>query len=323
MSEAAPSRPPSSAPTIVPSRHSADARRAATQDTHGGRIVATVSEIVGEFRNTSTDGVGAVGLVVPGIVDEERGIGVRSENLGWRNVPFRDLVAERTRLPVAFGHDVVRAGGLAEYRLGAARNARTALFLPIGTGIAAALIVDGRIHAGGGYAGEIGHVDVGHGEPCACGSVGCLEAIASAAAIARRYTRAAGTPVPGALEVADRLRASDPVARRVWDEAVETVALALSWAASVLAPEIVVVGGGLAESGDLLLGPLREALKRRLTFQRVPRLVPAALGDDAGWLGAALLARDLLGLSESCDVASGRRDRHRHPESRARSHIQD
>jgi glucokinase len=132
-------------------------------------------------------------VAVPGIVDEAAGLAVFSQNLGWRDAPLRDMIAERTGLPTAFGHDV-RTGALAEARLGAGRGCGDSLFLTIGTGISAALLLDGRPYSAHGYAGEIGHVDVGRSEPCACGATGCLEAIASAAAIARRHSRGCVRP---------------------------------------------------------------------------------------------------------------------------------
>lgn len=257
-------------------------------------VLETVGAVVEELRSAPEGArAGAVGLVVPGIVDVRRGVAVWSENLGWREVPLRDRLAERCALPVALGHDVA-TGGLAEYRFGAARGRENAVFVPIGTGLAAALLLDGRPYTADGLAGEMGHVDVGHGRPCACGATGCLEAIASAAAIARRYTERTGRPTREAREVAHRLVEGDPDAGRVWEEAVEALALGFSWISAVLAPQVIVVGGGLARSGELLLAPLRERLGSRLTFQRRPDVVAAALGDQAGCLGAALLARERL-----------------------------
>ncbi|HEY8374199.1 MAG TPA: ROK family protein [Pseudonocardiaceae bacterium] len=264
-------------------------------DTAATGVIDLVVTLVDELRadpqlaGNHPDGIG---VVVPGIVDEERGVGVMSANLGWRNVPFRELIGTRTGLPVAFGHDV-RAGGLAEFRLGAARGLTDAVFLPIGTGIAGALILGGRLHGGGGYAGEIGHVDVGHGEPCRCGQRGCLEHVASSAAVARRYTARTGRPVAGAAEVAAAVREGDRDAVAVWDEAVRSLARGILLLATVLAPEAVVLGGGLALAGDLLTRPLAEHLDRLVSFQRRPELRLAQLGDQAGCLGAALLAADL------------------------------
>lgn len=237
--------------------------------------------------------VAAAGVVVPGIVDEARGVAVFSANLGWRDLPLRALLEERTGLPVGLGHDV-RAGALAEATLGAARGQADVLFVPVGAGIAAAAIVDGRLLHAGGYAGELGHLQVDpDGEPCGCGGRGCLETVASGAALARRYAARAGRPVAGAAGVAERVRAGDPHAEAVWADAVAALAQGLAAAVALLGSRLVVVGGGLASAGDLLLRPLTETLLARLSpgSTQVPRLVLAALGDRAGCLGAALLAR--------------------------------
>jgi glucokinase len=243
-------------------------------------IVEAIAELAGEAE--------AIGLAVPGVVDERNGVAVWSENLGWSDVPFAALLRERCGVPAVLGHDV-RTAALAESRIGAGRGMSEVVYLSIGTGIAAGIVIGDHVLAGGGYAGEIGHTPAGHDEPCACGGRGCLEAIASAAAIARRYTARTGRRVAGAEEV---LRAGDPDALAVWDEAMDALAGALAWVASVLAPETVVIGGGLSRAGAPLFDPLRERIPRRLTFQRVPQLVPAALGERAGCIGAAQLALD-------------------------------
>jgi len=265
-------------------------------------ILATVDELTAAAPRSV--GVRAVGLVVTGIVDERRGMAVHSENVGWRNVPVRSLVEQATRLPVGFGHDV-RAGTLAEWRLGAGRGLEDLVFVPIGTGVSAGIIVQGRLITGDGYAGEIGHLDVGHGESCACGGRGCVEAVASAAAVARRYAAVSGRPVSGAREVAERMVAGDPAARRVWIDATEALALALAWTSVVLAPQAILLGGGLARSGSLLFKPLRQALDRHLGVVPGPQLVPATLQDEAGCLGAALLAWDVLGQTGTPQVGGG------------------
>lgn len=236
----------------------------------------------------------ALGVVTPGLVDEHSGTVLLAGNLGWRDAPMRALVEKRVDLPVAFGHDV-RAGGLAEAVLGAGRDAGDHLFLAIGTGIAGAVMLGGTAYSGGGYAGEIGHIVVEPGgDACACGARGCLEATASARAIARRYALRTGERV-AAAEVAARAVAGDVHAVAVWDAAVIGLAEALRVCLCVLAPELIVVGGGLATSGDQLLEPLRARLAERLTFQRVPHVVAAELGERAGCLGAGLLAWHAIG----------------------------
>ncbi|SDX07638.1 glucokinase [Saccharopolyspora shandongensis] len=255
-------------------------------------VVEAVIELVSELRS-GVEPVDAVGVVVPGVVDEARGVGVFSANLGWRDVPLRARLAAGIDLPLAFGHDV-RAGGLAEARLGAARGMRDVVVLPIGTGIAAALVLDGRLHSGGGFAGEVGHIDVGHGEPCGCGSSGCVEAVASSAAVARRYRARTGRDVSGA-DVAAAVRTGDPDAQAVWQDAIDALARGLLVLVTIAAPECIVLGGGFAQAGDLLVEPLRARLDGMLAaYHRRPHLKLAELGDTAGCLGAALLATEGL-----------------------------
>jgi glucokinase len=235
----------------------------------------------------------ACGLVVPGIVDDDAGVARYSANLGWRDLEVSAPLTERLGLPVALGHDV-RAGLLAEHRWGAAQGARHALFLPIGTGIAGALMLDDHVVVADGWSGELGHVTVDPGGPlCGCGARGHLEAIASASAIARAYAAHTGDRV-GADRVAGLVQEGDPIATAVWDVAVEALARAIVMAVTFTGLDLVLVGGGLARSGPVLLDPLNAAIAASLTFQRPPRLVEAALGDRAGCLGSACLAWDLV-----------------------------
>ncbi|MFI7647557.1 ROK family protein [Micromonospora sp. NPDC049460] len=272
-------------------RHPTDAGRGpdAVVDT----VLAVAEGLAGKARADGLTPV-ALGVAVPGVIDEARGVAVWSANVGFRDVPLRNLARARLGLPTALGHDV-RAGGLAEARLGAGRDSAHVLFVAIGTGIAAAHVVDGTAVTGAhGAAGEIGHIQVRAGGPaCGCGRPGCLEAVASAAAIGRRYTALAGVPATAA-DVADRAAAGEPLAADVWREAVEALADGLATGQALFDVETVVLGGGLAQAGALLLEPLRAALHERMTFHREPRLVAAALGDEAGCLGAALLALDSL-----------------------------
>ena len=236
----------------------------------------------------------AVGLVVPGVIDEENGVAVWSSNVGFRDVPLRKLLTDRLGLPAALGHDV-RVGGLAEARLGAGRGQRYVLFVAIGTGIAAALVVDGKTYGGAhGAAGELGHIVVRPGgTPCPCGARGCLEAETSARSIGRRYAEISGNPEATAFDVVGRLD-QDPAARQIWQEAVDALADGLLTAQALYDVDVLVLGGGLAEAGEALLEPLRGELEKRLTFHRMPRIVKAELGDTAGCKGAALLALDHL-----------------------------
>ncbi|MFF0435612.1 ROK family protein [Streptomyces sp. NPDC004327] len=228
-------------------------------------------------------------------MDDQRQRAVHSVNIGWRDLPLAARLQDACRLPVTLGHDV-RAGALAENTIGAARGSRNTLFVPVGTGVSAAVICDGRLLHADGYVGELGHVVVEPGgRQCACGSRGCLETVASAAAIQEGYAARCGRPIDGSAEVADRVSRGDADARTVWDRAVAALATALATATTMLAPELIVIGGGLAEAGELLLRPLRARLDEALTFQRRPLLVRAALGDRSGCLGAGLSAWEATG----------------------------
>jgi glucokinase len=240
----------------------------------------------------------AAGVIVPGIVDSSRGIGVYASNLGWRDAPIRDLASSALGMPVAFDHDV-RAAAWAEHLIGGARAFDDVVVVVIGTGIAGSLIVDGRLHPAGGYAGEIGHSPVADGPLCSCGARGCLEAVASAGAIARRYAELSGVVPDGAREVLARAAGGDPIAAEVFDGAIDALVFALAQLTATLAPQAVVIGGGLSRAGAALFEPVRERLDARLSFHRRPQIVPAELGEDAGLLGAALIAREQPARAEA------------------------
>lgn len=262
-------------------------------DATGNALADAIAEIV---RNEQKRGdVNAIGFVVPGFLDEEAGIVRIAGNLDFRDVPIVRLIQERVNLPVAFGHDV-RAGAIAESRVGASRNAKNSIFVPIGTGIAAAYVIDGKVRTGEGYIGEIGHADVKGPLKCVCGRIGCFEANASASAISRRYEVETGQKL-SAQEIAQLVREKDATAVSIWSDVVSYLALTFEWMCNVLGPETIVIGGGLAGATDLLLEPITQELKKRLTFQRVPHVVPAECGDDAGCLGAGFMALDLLARS--------------------------
>jgi glucokinase len=233
----------------------------------------------------------AVGLAVPGVIDEEAGVVRFAANLGWRDVEVTSFVARRLGVPVYLGHDV-RSGALAEGVLGAARGVDDFLFLPIGTGIAAALVLGGQVRAGPrGSAGELGHLVVEPGgPPCRCGARGCLETLASASALARRYQEQVPGSTLEAPAVAVLAAQRDTVALAVWSSAVGSLGQVLAGVQSLVDLDLVVVGGGLANA-ERLLADLEGAIAARLPWQVAPRLTTAALGDEAGSLGAALLAR--------------------------------
>ncbi|MGC5565469.1 ROK family protein [Streptomyces sp. FR-108] len=276
------------------------ARRSTGRERGPDSVVESILAFAADLRAHGEEHFGepaaAAGVAVPGIVDSDRGIAAYAANLGWRDVPLRKLLSERLAgVPVALGHDV-RTGGLAEGRIGAGRGADRFLFVPLGTGIAGAIGIDGRVEAGAhGFAGEIGHVVVRPGgAPCPCGQRGCLERYASAGAVGAAWAEVSGDPDTDAAGCAKAVESGDTRARAVWQDAVDALADGLVTALTLLDPRVLIIGGGLAEAGETLFTPLRAAVERRVTFQKLPSIVPAALGDTAGCLGAGLLAWDLL-----------------------------
>lgn len=236
----------------------------------------------------------AVGLLVPGSIDVENGIAITAENIGWNNAPLRDLVGQRLSIPVVLGHDVTGAGE-AEKRFGAARDFDNVVVLAIGTGIAGAVFTGGAEYRGSGMAGELGHMRLASAPTCPCGSSGCLEVLSSTAALTRKYNEISSDKLTGTRELLARVEKGDARALAVWETALDYLALALCHVVAVLAPEAIVIAGGLSLAGDALFEPLRARVDSALTFQERPRILPAALGERAGVVGAALRARDFLG----------------------------
>ncbi|WP_128802259.1 MULTISPECIES: ROK family protein [unclassified Streptomyces] len=282
-------------------------RRATGRERGPDAVVEGILDFAADLSAYGAEHLGepaaAAGVAVPGIVDAERGVAAYSANLGWRDVPLRDRLYAKLGVPVALGHDV-RTGGLAEGRIGAGKGADRFMFVPLGTGIAGAIGIEGRVEAGAhGFAGEIGHIVVRPGgSPCPCGQTGCLERYASAAAVSEAWAAACGDPEADAADCAKAVASGDPNAVRVWQEAVDALADGLVTALTLLDPRTLIIGGGLAEAGETLFTPLRDAVRRRVTFQKLPQIVPAALGDTAGCLGAGLLAWDLLATADDTEV---------------------
>ena len=256
---------------------------------HGDAAVDAVARVGEGLLDRAAGPVLGAGVVVPGIVDPARGVATYSANIGWRDLPMVAPLRERWGLDVRLGHDVA-AAAVAETRYGAGRGESDVCFVVIGTGIAAVVVSGGRLVTGHrGEIAELGHLAVRPGTRCACGGDGCLEAVASAAAIADNYRRRTGNDVTGAEAVAERLP-HDPVARDVWQEAVEALADGLAALSLVVAPELVVVGGGLAAAGAALVEPLALELKSRTrVVAPAARVAVAGLGARGGVVGAALL----------------------------------
>ncbi|MGI5244431.1 ROK family protein [Dactylosporangium sp. CA-139066] len=246
--------------------------------------------------------IAAVGAVLPGLTDFHTGVCLLAPNLGWRDVPVRDILAAELGAPV-YVHNAGQAAAVAENLEGAGERVGDLALLYAGTGLSAGVLSDGRVfHGVGGTAGEIGHNAVpGIEEPCNCGNVGCLETVASGPAIVRAARRALAAGEPSALagldgfdarDVAAAAQAGDALAGAVIAAAGEHLGLAASWLINAYNPALVVVGGGLAAIGDLLLDPLRAAVERHALAPalRGVEIRASMLGPDAEVRGAVLLA---------------------------------
>lgn len=273
----------------------------------------TVADLVDHLaRHARADGtdVAAVGLAVAGFVDPERRSVSFGAHLPWRAEPVVDRMSERLGLPVTLEHDA-NAAGLAEHRVGAAAGARVAVLVALGTGIGAALLVDGAVFRGGyGVAPELGHlVVVPDGRPCPCGKRGCLERYCSGTALGAgadelvaasedfstlRASWERGLPLSG-REVADAAAAGDGLALRVVADVAGWLGRGLALVADVFDPDVVVIGGEVSASAPLFLDDAVRTYGEQVTggvHRRLADVRPAVLGGDAGMIGAALDARE-------------------------------
>ena len=251
-----------------------------------GRLGAAGARLAAEHGPVAAAGAG-----VPGLFDEASGRIVLLPNLpaAWTGRPFRDPLAGLLGVPVALINDA-RAFTLAESRMGAAAGCPTVVCLTLGTGVGGGVVVDGRLRFGpSGRAGELGHqvIEV-DGPPCGCGNRGCVEAFAAGAVLCRLGGRDTPEAVFRAAAAGDR-RAGAAVGATVG-----RLAVGIANLVTVLWPERVVVGGGVAAAGDRLLGPLRAAVAAAtpLVDPASYEIVPAALGPAAGAIGAALWAHE-------------------------------
>jgi glucokinase len=265
-------------------------------------------EAVEEARAASAGEVAAVGFGIPCLIDQRRGMATMAVNLPLRDVPFRDLMAERLGLPVEVDNDA-NVAAIAEWRAGAAQGATDAVVLTIGTGIGGGLILNGAPYRGAiGAGAELGHITIDlDGPPCQghCPNNGCLETLASGTALAREGRRIAGEQpdsalgraladgreVTGAL-ITELAHDGDSAAIEALTLIGTTLGVGIAGYLNVFNPDVVLIGGGVIAAGELLLAPARaEAVRRALpTMSAHARIVPAQFGTEAGLVGAAALA---------------------------------
>ncbi|HYO18261.1 MAG TPA: ROK family protein [Dermatophilaceae bacterium] len=265
--------------------------RVPTQASQGPDVVMEGMAELGRQLMAAHGPVHAAGVAVPGLYDAGAGTIVLFPNLPgpWLGQPLPARLSQAWGVPTALINDA-RAFTLAEVRMGAAAGRSTVVCVTLGTGIGGGVVIDGRLRSGPhGRAGEVGHqVIMPGGPPCGCGNEGCLESLAKAEVLAA----AAGTAT--AREAYDAARAGDPTAQAAVEAVAGHLGHALGNLVTVLIPERIVIGGGIADAGEILLAPLRQAIAA--TAVLVPadwyEVVPASLGSRAGAMGAALWAAE-------------------------------
>ncbi|MGH3729705.1 MAG: ROK family glucokinase [Micromonosporaceae bacterium] len=286
----------------------AETRRDTPAENVAGTL-ATIVEVIRELAAGRT--VEAVGIGAAGWIDEQRATVLFAPNLAWKAEPLRDKVAAEVDLPVVVENDA-NVAGWAEYRFGAAESVDNMVLLTVGTGIGGAIVLAGNLVRGAhGIAAELGHVlAVPDGYQCGCGRLGCLEQYASGRALVREAKRNAETTPDKAAEllaraggdperidgpaVTDAARAGDPAALAAFADVGYWLGTGMADLVQVLDPEMIVVGGGVIEAGELLLGPAREACAAALPQRsRLPytQIRAAEMGPHAGVVGASDLAR--------------------------------
>ncbi|WP_229053569.1 ROK family glucokinase [Aeromicrobium sp. Leaf350] len=287
-------------------------RRRSTPSTDAELVLTAIAELTEELRAEYP--VKAVGIGAAGFIDVSQSTVMFSPHLAWRNEPLRDRVARRTRLPVLVDNDA-NTSAWAEWRFGAAQNVPDVVTVTLGTGIGGAIVIDGHPYRGAqGMAGEFGHQQVvPDGLPCECGNRGCWEQYASGRVLTRRAAAEVAAGTPAGARLLELARLDDPASTEVDGTHVTRLAAAgdqtaLEWIAEVgrwlgvglanlsasIDPGLFVIGGGLSDADEMLLGPARAAHADQLVgrgFRSEARIVRAHLGPDAGLVGAADMAR--------------------------------
>ena len=266
----------------------------------------------------SKEDIGGVGIGVPGVLDLETGETLFLPNLPgtWPHVPLRDTIMKLTGLSTALLNDV-RSITYGEWRFGAGQGVDTMAVFAVGTGIGGGLVINGQLHLGlGGTAGELGHTTIDFNGPrCGCGNYGCLEAYASGPAISamgiKAVTQGLTTQIGDLCEydlnritpelIAKAAHQGDEIARDIYEQAGFYLGMAAANVCVAIGPRRIIIGGGVAQAGDLLLGPIRRTLRKRITVMPIEQveIVVSQLGNDAGVIGVACWAANMLAADSS------------------------
>lgn len=270
-------------------------------------IKQAIKDLMKETNTTAKD-IDGIGFDFPGQVDYKTGVVKLAPNIpGWVNVPIAQMIEEEFHIPTRIDNDV-RCAALGEMKFGAGQGCENFVCITVGTGIGSGLVINGQLVRGASNAaGEIGHIklQIKDGLICGCGDTGCLEAYASGPSIVamaqdyikggkstkfREMAAAEGGEITPYM-VAKAAEAGDPVAKRIFEIVGEYIGIGLTSVINLLNPEKVIIGGGVAEAGDLLLDPIRKTIKERamVVAGSAVEIVPAQLGNSAGVIGASML----------------------------------
>ena len=258
--------------------------------------------------NLTIDDIEWIGIGTPGIANSETGLIEYSNNLGFNNTPMVKYIQETIDKPVFIENDA-NAAAYGEYVAGAAKGAKNAVCITLGTGVGAGVVIDGKIYSGSNFAGaEIGHTVIEvDGAECSCGRKGCFEAYSSATGLIR-MTKEAIAENPDCIMAKmaeekgkvtartsfDAMRAGDSIAKAVVDKYIKYLAAGITNTINIFQPDILCIGGGVCNEGDPLLLPVKEIVKKEVYTRNSPKnaeIVIAKLGNDAGIIGAAFLGR--------------------------------
>lgn len=264
-----------------------------------------IRDLMTETKLSAKD-IEGIGFGLPGQVDFKSGIVRLITNIpGWVEIPLAKMIEDEFHIPTRIDNDV-RCAALGELNFGAGKGCENLICITVGTGIGSGLIINGRLVRGASNAaGEIGHIklQMHDGPICGCGDTGCLEAFASGPSIvamaeeyilggkSTKYREMANGGAITPFIVAEAAKAGDPVARRIFTRMGEYIGIGMASVVNLLNPERIIVGGGVADAGDILLTPLKETIKKRAMkiAGETVQVVPAQLGNTAGVIGASLL----------------------------------
>lgn len=292
---------------VIVARRNAAFPKGETYQNIAALMADQVRDLAQELRINAED-FKSIGVATAGSIDAAGGVILHAHNLGFHNVPMVDVMHQYfPGVPVYLANDA-DAAALAELHAGAFRNKKTAVLFTLGTGVGGGIILGGKMFKGGmGRGNELGHMIIQDGGPlCTCGNKGCIESLCTATWLIQQgrrvivdfpvsliYEKAEGDMNRVTAKVVmDSAKEGDPIAREIFNTYVDHLSSAIASIAVLLDPEVVALGGGVSLAGDFLFEPLREKVKEKSFFKAYHEILPAQLGNDAGIVGAAMLARN-------------------------------